>query len=433
MAKLENQYLNVLWITPVILPDVSRYLNLPNSGSGGWLGAMASLIGSVESNIRLSVLTLYNGSSEESFCSNGVKYYLIPDMDSVFQDNKVIKESLRNALEIIKPDLIDIQGIEFHYAKYISEVSGNVPVAATIQGLTSEIYKHYLGSISFFDLVRCRTMKDYLLFDGIFERRLKYRSRGVSELQTLRNVSYVIGRTFWDKSITKAINPNSNYYYSRRSVRNDFFEHSWSRDNIQPYTIFISQAHAPFKGFHILLEAAAIIKLAIPGLRILVAGRNMVDRSTINKKLRYGGYQKYIKYCISKYNLSDNVYFLGPLTSSEMAEKMCKSHVFILPSLVENSPNSLAEAQVIGVPSIAAFVGGIPDMIENNVTGFLYNSTDPAILAALVQNLFLDDRLAERISNTSRLAARFIYDNSNAVSELISCYSVIHEDYHKLN
>lgn len=47
-----------------------------------------------------------------------------------------------------------------------------------------------------------------------------------------------------------------------------------------------------------------------------------------------------------------------------MIEQYLKAHIFVCPSSVENSPNSLGEAQLLGVPCIGSIAGGIPSMLS---------------------------------------------------------------------
>lgn len=421
--------MKVLWITPNILPAVSKRLGISNAGSGGWLGAMASNLKNAIPQIDLYVLTLY-GSRNLSFEEDGVSYHIIPDNRSVFKDNKSIIKRLCVAISRVKPDIIDVQGVEFHYAKYIPIAAPRIPIAATIQGLTSEIYKHYWDGISLLDLIKFRTLKDNLFLDGMIERKRDYIKRGISELEALSKINYFIGRTSWDRAVSLTANPKSKYFFSQRNIREEFYQHQWSRSEVDPFTIFIPQAHAPFKGFHIVLHAAVILRKFISNLKIHVAGRDMIRKDSLKQRLKYGGYQKYIDNLIKKNNLSDIVRFTGPLNASQMAECMSRSHVFVLPSFIENSPNSLGEAQLIGVPSVAAFVGGVPDMITHNETGFLYNASDSSVLAMLVHQIFFDDNLAERISIAARKTALKRYNPSENGYILARIYQEIYDDFH---
>lgn len=64
--------------------------------------------------------------------------------------------------------------------------------------------------------------------------------------------------------------------------------------------------------------------------------------------------------------------------------RLLKSNIFICPSSIENSPNSLGEAQLLGVPCIASFVGGIPDMIPSKACGSMYRFEEIEMLADII-------------------------------------------------
>ena len=63
---------------------------------------------------------------------------------------------------------------------------------------------------------------------------------------------------------------------------------------------------------------------------------------------------------------------LSPLEVTEVARVLNESHLFVAPSLVENSCNSLAEAMLVGVPSIASFVGGMATSLRDRETGLFF-------------------------------------------------------------
>ena len=70
-----------------------------------------------------------------------------------------------------------------------------------------------------------------------------------------------------------------------------------------------------------------------------------------------------------------------------MARELTRSHAFVISSYIENSPNSLAEAMLVGMPCVASFVGGIPSMVDDGRTGLLYPVDDVALLAAQIRQV----------------------------------------------
>src|SRR5690606_1927389 len=83
--------------------------------------------------------------------------------------------------------------------------------------------------------------------------------------------------------------------------------------------------------------------------------------------------------------------------------------MFVLPTLMDNSPNSLVEAMAVGVPSIATNVGGIPSMAKNNCDALLVDKNDVAELANRIKLLFTDKELQSRLSANAKKRA---YENN---------------------
>ena len=117
--------------------------------------------------------------------------------------------------------------------------------------------------------------------------------------------------------------------------------------------------------------------------------------------------------------------FTGPLGDEAMAEEFRKAHICVIPSAIENSPNSLGEAQIMGTPCVASFVGGVPDMITDNVTGLLYRFDDHIVLAYKIMELFKNDELAQYISKNGIIDASKRHDRTKIVKRILDIYQEI--------
>jgi glycosyltransferase involved in cell wall biosynthesis len=104
---------------------------------------------------------------------------------------------------------------------------------------------------------------------------------------------------------------------------------------------------------------------------------------------------------------------------------MQSASLFVHPSYIDNSPNSLCEAQLMGIPVISTDVGGISSLIEHNKTGFLVPSNDPYTLATQIISVHEDVLLAEVVGANARKAAIGRHDVSTIVNTNISIYKAL--------
>ena len=79
--------------------------------------------------------------------------------------------------------------------------------------------------------------------------------------------------------------------------------------------------------------------------------------------LRFQGYHLYLRRLVKRLQLQEHVHFLGSLSEAQMKQQFLDANVYVMPSAIENSPNSLCEAQILGTPVVASYCGGIPTLL----------------------------------------------------------------------
>ena len=106
---------------------------------------------------------------------------------------------------------------------------------------------------------------------------------------------------------------------------------------------------------------------------------------------------------VGELGLGDNVIFLGE--RRDVPQILAASDIFVLSSNWEGLPRSIIEAMMAGLPVVATRVGGVPELVEDGVTGFLVPPKDPDALAEALQRLIADPELRLRMGQAGRKKA----------------------------
>jgi glycosyltransferase involved in cell wall biosynthesis len=419
--------MKILWLTNTVLPDHATMLSLSSTPRGGWLPSLADLLKKME-NIELAVAT--NVAVKKFSCNtlNNIKYYAIPLIKYKGLSSKLISY-YQDVEKEFQPDIIHIHGTENFHGLLTANGYLKTPALISIQGILDVCYLYYYGNLSFKDLILSRTLRDWVRFDGLIEQKFRMKKRSQSERKIFRHHKYFTGRTLWDYSHTKRLNPDAVYYHCDRALRPTFYKKKWYFENIKPYSIFVPSASYPLKGFHLLLKALLLLKNDFPQIKIITPLSGIYSDakrfSLVWKNFRSSGYARYLTSFIKKHELSKHIITYNVLNEKQMADCFSKAHLFVLPSFIENSPNALAEAQIIGTPSIVSDVGGVSSMAENEKNALFFPSGDYSVLAHQIRRIFQDNELAQKISYNSRKVASIRHDKTTISTRMVDMYNDI--------
>lgn len=415
--------MKVLWIVNKIMPYPAEKLGMQKEVLGGWLDNLLEGI-KKHNDMYLTVVAYYNGHKLFECEEEKVKYYLIPKKKYQHYDEKDFIY-LKKINKEVEPDIIHIHGTEYPIGLECFNALKNPKTIISIQGLNTTIKDTYYGGIDLFDIIKNTTFRDIIKRDGIINSRRQYQRRAIMEQDLIHSVKYVIGRTDWDKSNVLAINNKLKYYHLDEIIREEFYHHHWNFSSIEKYSITISQGYYPIKGLHNLIKAMRIVTKEYPNSKLYVTGFNVFDTRSIKNRLKLGGYGKYINNLIKKNQLENNIIFTGLLSEEETIKRMLKSNIIVVPSIVENESNSLTEAHILGVPTIAAFSGGMTNRIIHKKTGFLYPFNDHTMLANYIMEYFKNNDLCLDYSNNAYVIAKERNNKEKNIQRLIEIYKEV--------
>jgi glycosyltransferase involved in cell wall biosynthesis len=417
--------MKILWLCNIILPNIAHQLSKPVTNGGGWLVGLSNDLKEI---IDIELIICFPVYDEEKIIKGkcgALNYYGFPKkITDPTKYEKDVEEHFRAILEEVKPDIVHIWGTEYPQSLAMVNCCKHSETVISIQGLCSAIQKHYMAYLPI-EVQKHFTFRDLIKKDNLLNQQRKFLLRGNFEIEALKKARNVIGRTTWDNVCVKNINSNIKYYFCNETLREEFYKHKWDIEKCEEYSIFVSQGYYPLKGLHVILEAMPDIIRKYPTVHLYIGGTDLTKNSTLKDKLRITSYSRYILKLINKYNLREHITFTGSLDEIEMCNRFLKSNMFVCPSSVENSPNSLAEAMILGVPCVASYVGGIPDMLKHNEEGLLYQGDASYMLAHYICEVFGNKDLALKLSKNAEERARNTHNRQENLKTIINIYNKI--------
>ena len=205
---------------------------------------------------------------------------------------------------------------------------------------------------------------DHLKLKSALSTYFIFRANAKRERKILSMAKHVIGRTNWDRCTTAVLAPNAQYHHGDEILRDSFFNAVWSKHSFSsPLRIVTVSSGSPYKGLETVLEASRILKEKI-GLSFTwtVVGLS-ADDDLVNVVLKWLGTQ-------------EEVQFMGTCSGDGIRNILLDSDIFCQVSHIENSPNSLCEAMLLGMPIVATFAGGTDSMLCAG-EGLLVKDGDP--------------------------------------------------------
>lgn len=415
--------MNILWSVNTVIPDIAEKLNLRKGHSISWVDAMRTELIKDKDSTKLAIVC-HGGFRTRTllkYVDDNAIYYILP-FDCEW------KNYWDSILTEFKPDIIHIYGTERkHNISLIDAYNEKIPIVISLQGIISEYVKHYYAGISKKEIIRNYTLKDVICHNGIFEGRRKFLRQSKIEEYMFKHIKYVEGRSDWDYATVMNINPALKYYYCPRMIRTPFFNYSWEEKSLITHSVFVHQGDYPIKGLHFMIDALAILKRNYPDIKLFVSGNDIFSSKGLNEK----GYIKFIKRKIKMNQLEGSIHFTGYLNADQLAKRLTSMSVCVIPSAIENAPNALAEAMLVGTPIVASYVGGNAEMLNYGECGLLYCYDEPQMLANRISNCFENHESSITRANRGRTIAKDRHNPETLKNTLLALYQDICSDFIK--
>ncbi|MET0298559.1 MAG: glycosyltransferase family 4 protein [Flavitalea sp.] len=378
--------MRVLWLTqtPAGASELMQY-NLPGCG---WISSLQDYI-KTEPDINLGIAFFHN-HDKFKFVDQDVTYYPVhfrnvglvgkikQRLTSDLYDTNV--PALLKVVEDFKPDVIHLFGTESGMGEIIPLIK--TPVVIHLQGLINPYtYAWYPKGVSPRDIWSNSSLKSKLVRTGFYFEHKFFEKRAQREQKIVANGQYFFGRTHWDKNFVKIYSADHEYIHCEEMLRSAFYNSKWVNEPGKTLKLITTVNPYLYKGVEIILETAKLLKqhTALSFEWNVIGVKGDIELVQLVEKLGKARFAE------------NNVKFLGSKNSDEMISLMLNADVFVHPSHIDNSPNSVCEAMLLGMPVIAGNVGGVSTIVKHEQTGILYNSYDPYELSGRLLE-FAEDR-----------------------------------------
>jgi glycosyltransferase involved in cell wall biosynthesis len=113
----------------------------------------------------------------------------------------------------------------------------------------------------------------------------------------------------------------------------------------------------------------------------------------------------------------------GAVDSAGIKEALARATLLVLPSLEENCPVAILEGMAAGIPIAASRAGGIPDLIQDGVTGLLFDSRQPDSIRSAIERLLSNPSFATQLASAARQCAEAAFRPKTIAARHFDLYS----------
>lgn len=419
--------MRILWFTEWRPPAVRARLGLPEEpGPQAWVDSLAARLvrrSSVELTIAAPSTVAF-----QPFAEDGVRFVGLPWPVPASRVGRIADNwrhrlmpagTLHAAVAAVartKPDIVHVHGTEGGLG-LIAGMLPATPCVISLQGILQAYARLYFAGRSPREVARLVASREFAKGRGVVHRYLLLRREAVREAEIVRGAAFVIGRTDWDRAGLEAVNPRAVYFHCDEIMRPEFAAAHWAPEGHDGATVYTTSSALMGKGTECLFEAAAIVRsrgARPPSVRVAgVHPGSELDGIYRREAARLG--------------VADRIVWLGRLDAAAIARELAAADAFAYPSHVDNSPNSVAEAMLVGAPIVAANVGGISTLVKDGMEGLLFPQGDAHALMTGLMRLMGDKQQAARLGAAARETALARHDPDRIATRTLEVYREVIE------
>jgi glycosyltransferase involved in cell wall biosynthesis len=415
--------MRVLWLSNI-------QTSVTNNGVGcSWVGSLENEL-SQKTDIQLGISFNTNQPDTSEFSIGNTKYFPLKRKrvsNSYVRllnrfAHKIEKEDrIESYYEVIKkfhPDLIHIFGSEGDYGLIAEKTS--VPCILHIQGNLTIIDKKWYSGFTPAEIFKYSDKSLLIKGYGLFHDYLAFNKMVIREQRILKSCRNFMGRTDWDRRITSILSPGSKYFHCDEIMRPSFYSQKWElKSGKKNIVIFSTFKNSIYKGLETVFECKRILDQNFPELIIEwnIAGIRHTDEICTLVERKFNGSIKDL-----------GVNLLGPLQEENLVNEMLKADMFVHASHIENSPNSVCEAMLLGMPVIATYAGGTASMLTDMKEGLLIQDGDPYSLGGAIIELIQNRDFAKNLGDNARVRGISRNDPQKIVNDILNIYSSVVKD-----
>ena len=416
--------MRVLWFTSVMPAAVSKHLGIPeNVGPASWVDSLRLAVAGRD-NLDLAIASPCPAPFAP-FAADGVSYHGMPVAEAKTRAGGVVSrwresfaipdmnQACMDVVREVKPDVIHVHGTENPFG--LISPHTRTPVVISLQGLLTVYERFFFHGMTAREIAGLALRKSFVLGWSDIHGYWRCVSMAAREREIMRINRFFMGRTEWDRTVLRTVNPAATYHHCDEALRPPFYGASWEQKAAGPRTIFCTSNALTWKGAECLIEALGLLHDAGSGdIRLRIAG---IPKEGPGNTL-YAARAR-------KHGVLGSIDWLGRLGAHGLVAELLGADVFAYPSHIDNSPNALCEALLVGAPTVASYVGGVPSLIDDGREGLLYPDGDPYALAGRIRSVLDNSSLAAEMGRRARERAVIRHDPDTISTRLLHIYGEI--------